>query len=108
MSDKSWQVVPIGSILTCYLPCAIINQRNWKEVKKMKAKHEKRYEKMKEHVPEEAREHYKKARKEMRESIKALFPPEFIERRRAARKEMLLAAQKMISHAIERIEQKDA
>ena len=40
-----------------------------------------RYEKMKEYVPEEAREHYKKAREEMRESIRALFPKEFIERR---------------------------
>jgi len=74
----------------------------------MKDKYEKRYEKMKEHVPEEAREHYKQARQEMRESIRALFPREFIERRRAARKEMLLAAHKMIGHAIERLEEKDA
>ena len=67
-----------------------------------------RFENMKEHIPEEAREHYKKAHEEMRESIWALFPPEFIERRRAARKEMLLATQKMIHHAIERLEKKDA
>ena len=65
-----------------------------------------RYEKMKDRIPEEVREHHKKAREEMRESVKALFPPEFIEHRRAARKEMLLAAQGMINHAIERLEEK--
>jgi len=64
-----------------------------------------RYEKMKERMPEEVREHYKNARQEMRASIRALFPKEFIERRRAARKEMLLAAQEMIKHAIERLEE---
>ncbi len=69
---------------------------------------EKKYEKMKERIPEDVREHYKNARHEMRESFRALFPPEFVERRRAARKEMLMAAQKMISHAIERLEKKDA
>jgi hypothetical protein len=67
-----------------------------------------RYEKMKEHFPEEAREHYKKAHEEMRESIRSLFPKEFVERRRAARKEMLLATQELINYAIERLEKKDA
>ena len=63
-----------------------------------------KYEKMKSHIPEEVREHHKKAREEMREGFKSLFPEEFITRRKAARKEMLLAAQAMISHAIDRLE----
>lgn len=57
-------------------------------------------------IPEGVKDHAKAARSEMRESIKALFPPEFIEHRKAAHKEMLLAAQAMISHAIERVEEK--
>ena len=54
-------------------------------------------------IPEEAREHLKSARAEMRESYKALFPPEFIEHRRAARKEVLLAARALIDRALERM-----
>jgi hypothetical protein len=61
---------------------------------------------MKEHIPEEAREHYEKAREEMRESIRALFPKGFIEHRRAARREMLMATKKMVDYAIERLEEK--
>ena len=63
-----------------------------------------RYEKMKERIPEEVRQHHKNAREEIRESVKALFPEEFITRRRAARKEMLLAAKAMVNHAIDRLE----
>ena len=40
-------------------------------------------EKMDEYVPSEAREHMKAAREAMRESVRALFPPEFIDQRRA-------------------------
>ncbi len=57
-------------------------------------------------IPEETREHIHAAREEMRESIKGLFPPEFIEHRRNARKEMLLAWRSMIDHALERMEEK--
>lgn len=53
--------------------------------------------------PEEAREHMRAARVELRESYKSLFPPEFIEHRRAARKEFLLAARAMIDRALERL-----
>ena len=60
--------------------------------------------KMGEHIPGEAREHMKAAREAMRESVRALFPPEFIEQRRAARREMLLAARSLIDHALERME----
>lgn len=67
-----------------------------------------KFEKMKERIPEDVREHHKKAHEEMRESFKALFPPEFIERRKAARKEMLLAMRAMVDHAIERTEKKEA
>jgi hypothetical protein len=62
-------------------------------------KHHKGYE----WPPEEAREHMRAARSEMRESWKSLFPPEFIDRRRAARKEVLLAARALIDHALERL-----
>ena len=58
--------------------------------------------------PEETREHLRAARAEIRESYKALFPPEFVERRRAARREMLLAARSLIDHALERIEAKES
>lgn len=60
------------------------------------------------HIPEEAREHAKTARQEMRKSIEALFPPEFIQHRRAARREMLMAARAMVDHAIEVLETKEA
>jgi hypothetical protein len=63
-------------------------------------------ENMDDYVPSEAREHMKAAREAMHESVRALFPPEFIEQRRAARREMLLAARSMIDHAIERIDRK--
>ncbi|MBC8333041.1 MAG: hypothetical protein H8E28_13760 [Anaerolineae bacterium] len=58
----------------------------------------------KEYLSEDTRKHLKKARKEMRKSVKALFPPEFLEHRQAARKEMLRAARGMIDAAIEHIE----
>jgi len=57
-------------------------------------------------IPEEAREHFHAARAEMRESIKGFLPPEFIEHRRNARKEMLLAWRSMIDSALEHIEEK--
>ena len=56
------------------------------------------------HVPEEAREHLKSARDEFRKSIEGMLPPEFLEHRRAARKEMLLAARSLIDHALKRME----
>ncbi len=53
-------------------------------------------------IPEEVREHMRSARAEMRESVKAVFPPAFLEHRRSARKEMLLAARALLDRAIER------
>ena len=54
-----------------------------------------------EFVTDEAIEHIRTARAEMRKSIEALFPPGFIARRRAARKEILLAFRSMVDVALE-------
>jgi len=55
-------------------------------------------------VPEEVRQHVRAARDEMRESIKGFLPPGFVEHRRNARKEMLLAWRSLIDSALERID----
>ena len=57
-------------------------------------------------IPEEAREHYRKARDEMRKSIETLLPEGFMEHRRAAHKEMLLAWRSMLDSAIEHVDKK--
>jgi hypothetical protein len=58
-------------------------------------------------IPEEVRDHARAARKELRESVKALLPPEFFEHRKKARKEMLLAWRSMINAALERMDEKE-
>jgi len=56
-----------------------------------------------EHHPDrEACEHAKEARSSLRKSIEELIPPGFIEHRRAARREMLLALRSLLDAAIER------
>lgn len=60
-----------------------------------------------EKVPEDVRQHMRAAREEMRESIRAFLPPEFLVHRRKARKEMLLAWRSMIDSALARMEEKD-
>jgi hypothetical protein len=62
--------------------------------------------KIKHEIPEETREHYKKARQEMREAVKGLLPEGFLEHRRAARKEMMLAVRSMLDAAIQKMEEK--
>lgn len=62
--------------------------------------------KFKTQIPEETREHYKKARQEMREALKGLLPEGFMEHRRAARREMLMAMRSLLDAAIERTEEK--
>ena len=57
-------------------------------------------------IPEEARQHVRAAREELRDSIRALLPPEFLDHRRKARKEMLLAWRSFIDAALERIDEK--
>jgi hypothetical protein len=64
-------------------------------------------EEIKRWPPEETRQHMRAARSEIRESYKSLFPPDFVEHRRAARREMLLALRGMIDHALERMEAKE-
>ncbi len=56
-------------------------------------------------IPEEVRQHARAAREELRESMKSLLPPGFIEHRRKARKEMLLAWRSLIDSAIERMDE---
>jgi hypothetical protein len=58
-------------------------------------------------IPEEARQHMRAARDELRQSFEAFFPPEFIEHRRKARREMLLAWRSFIDRALERMDKKD-
>jgi len=55
-------------------------------------------------IPDEAIEHAKAARAEMRKGFESIFPPEFVAHHRAAHREMLLAARELLNHAIERIE----
>ena len=71
------------------------------EENKSKPKH------FRECIPEEAVEHAKAARAEMRKSFAAFLPPEFIAHRRKARVELLLAAREIINHTLERIESHD-
>jgi hypothetical protein len=59
-------------------------------------------------IPEDAREHMRAARDEMRASIDSLFPPEFVQHRRRARREMLLAWRSFLDRAIQRIDEKEA
>jgi hypothetical protein len=58
-------------------------------------------------IPEDVRQHVRAAREELRESIKTFLPPEFLEHRRKARKEILLAWRSVIDSALERMEEKD-
>ncbi len=51
---------------------------------------------------EEVRQHMRTARAEMRESMRLLFPPEFIEHRKTARREILLGIRDLIDDALER------
>jgi len=60
----------------------------------------------KEWIPEDARQHVRAARQAMGKGWESLFPPEFIEHRRAARREMLMAARSLIDHALKRMEEK--
>jgi hypothetical protein len=69
-------------------------------------KNNERTSRLKEHIPEETRQHYKKAREEMRQAVEGILPEGFIEHRRAARREMLLAMRSLLDSAIERMDKK--
>jgi len=64
--------------------------------------HRSRFE---EEMPEEVREHFREARKELRESMKEFLPPGFIEHRKKARREMLLAWRSLIDSALEKMDE---
>jgi hypothetical protein len=54
-------------------------------------------------LPEDTRQHLQAARQAFRESVEALLPPGYVEKRRVARREALLAARSLIDHALERM-----
>jgi len=56
---------------------------------------------------EEARQHMREARKAVRKSVETLLPPGYVENRRKARKEFLLAVRSVINAAIDRMERPD-
>jgi hypothetical protein len=68
-----------------------------------KTSREKKYERR---IPEDARQHFRAAREEMRKSMEILLPEGFLEHRRGARREMLLAWRSMLDAAIQRMEEK--
>ncbi len=57
-------------------------------------------------LSEETRQHLHAAREEFHKSMEGILPPGFIEHRRKARKEMLLAWRSIIDATIERMEAK--
>jgi hypothetical protein len=65
-----------------------------------------RQKKFESRVPEEARDHFRAARQEMRKSMELLLPEGFLEHRRSARREMLLAWRSMLDAAIQHIDEK--
>ena len=69
-----------------------------------KTTHRRRFE---DEIPEDVREHFQQARKELKESMKTFLPPGFIEHRRNARREMLLAWRSLIDSALERMDKKE-
>lgn len=73
-----------------------------------------RHKRFEDQIPEDvreharaAREHARAAREELRASMKSFLPPGFIEHRRKAGKEMLLAWRSLIDSAIERMDSKE-
>ena len=65
-----------------------------------------REKKWKERIPEETRQHYKKAREEFGKSIEGFLPEGFVEHHHNARREMLMAWRSMLDHAIKKMDEK--
>jgi hypothetical protein len=57
------------------------------------------------HIPEEVRQHLHAARDEMHKSLAGLLPPEYVEHRRKARKEVLLAFRGMLDHVLQHLDE---
>jgi len=53
---------------------------------------------------EEARQHMKAARQAMRDTYESMLPPGYLESRRKARKEFLMAMRSMLDAAIEKVD----
>ncbi len=68
-----------------------------------KTSREKKYESR---IPEEARQHFRAARQELRKSIETLLPEGFFEHRKSARREALLAWRSILDAAIQRMDEK--
>jgi len=67
-----------------------------------------RHKMYEERVPEEARQHFRAAREEMRKGLETLLPEGFLEHRKNARREMLQAWRSMLDAAIQRMDEKNA
>jgi hypothetical protein len=65
-----------------------------------------RHKNFEERVPEEARQHFRAAREEVRKGLETFLPEGFFEHRRNARREMLLAWRSMLDAAIQRMDEK--
>ena len=55
-------------------------------------------------IPDETRQHFRAAREEFQKSMQVMLPPGFLEHRRNARKEMLLAWRSMIDASLDRMQ----
>jgi predicted phage gp36 major capsid-like protein len=55
--------------------------------------------------PDETRQHFRAAREELHKSLEGILPPEFMEHRLKARKEMLLAWRSMIDASLKRMDE---
>lgn len=67
-----------------------------------------RQKKYESRIPDEARQHFRAAREEMRKSMELLLPAGFLEHRKEARREMMLAWRSMLDAAIQRMDEKKA
>jgi hypothetical protein len=56
-------------------------------------------------LPEDTRQHLREAHAQLRKSFLSIFPPAFIEHRRAARREVLLAARSLIDSALDHLKE---
>jgi hypothetical protein len=56
-------------------------------------------------LPEEAHQHLREAHSELRKSIQSILPPAFIEHRRAARREVLLAVKSLVESALDHLKE---
>ena len=59
-------------------------------------------------MSDETRQHLRQAREEMRAGLRSLMPPlppEYIQHRRAARREALLAVRSLLDHALKHLDE---